>query len=208
MGTDVSKHYSIEAWTDFARGLDPSGQRERMQAHLDSGCAACRRRVQLLAAAWTASRQEGICEPPAWVVERAKGIFPSAAGREASIWIPRLCELVFDSWLTPAAPGLRSGQGAPRHLRFRGEGVEIELQFEKPIGTRVLQIVGQVSSPDGLRQLGGASVEAVAAGQPARVECSQFGEFQLELRAATGISLRILLPDRMESLELAIPDGA
>lgn len=206
MGADVSEHYSLEAWTDFARGLDPSGQRVSMQAHLDSGCASCRRRVQLLEATWAASRDEAFADPPAWAVERAKAIFQSAAPHTASKYVDLLGELFFDSWRMPTAFGLRSGEGGPRELRFRAEGLEVELHLEKPRGARVLQIEGQLSSPGGLRQIAGASVEAVAAGRPMRAGCNEFGEFQMELRAVSGVSLRILLPDRLESLVLNIPD--
>lgn len=201
----MSEHYSIEAWTDFARGLDPSGQRAGMQAHLDSGCASCRRRVQLLESAWAASRQETLNEPPAWAVERAKAIFPSAAPRTASEWIGLVGELCFDSWMTPAAAGFRSGGGGPRQLRYRAADLEVELQFEQLPGQRLLQVVGQISAAAGEKPIAGAAVHWLTPGNPGSTECNEFGEFQFEIRAVSIVSLRFDLPDRMQSIELAIP---
>src|SRR5215475_6546772 len=38
---DDMKHYAIEKWVDFSRGIIAMDQAALMQAHLHSGCAEC-----------------------------------------------------------------------------------------------------------------------------------------------------------------------
>jgi hypothetical protein len=207
MGEPVStNHYSIEAWTDFARGLDPAGQRREMQSHLDGGCSACRRRLELLELAWVSSAMEAASEPPKWVVERALSVFPSPASRPASDWIRLAGELFFDSWLTPAAAGLRAGSGASRQLRYRAGDLEVELHLDRSSGIRNLQIIGQISTAGGASGLGQAKVDLHAGRITRAADCNDFGEFHLETKAEPGLRLQIHLPDRNESLELILPD--
>lgn len=202
----MNEHFSIELWTDFARGLDVGGRRNAMQVHLDQGCAQCRQRVQVLESAWQASRLEAVSEPPEQVLARARAIFPSAPQRPASDWIGLVAELLFDSWTAPAAAGVRSGRIAARQLKYKAGAVEVELHVENPSGSRTLQIVGQIVTAGAQNPAGQSWVHLHAGDHSQSAECNEFGEFQIESRIAPGVRLRIDLAGRGETLELKLPD--
>lgn len=205
----MNTHYSIEAWTDFARGLDPSGQRSAMQAHLDQGCAECRRRLDLLAETWAMTRQDEANEPPAPVLARAIAIFPSPAVTPTSDWVGALAELLFDSWASPALAGMRSVRGSSRELRYRVGDLEVELQLLPGADLRTMQVLGQLqatpraASAPSLQQ---ASVQLSLGKSRFSAECNEFGEFQLECPAGPGAVLHIAVPGRTAPVDLKLPD--
>jgi hypothetical protein len=41
------KHYSLDRWVDFARGVIGDRERAAMQSHLDEGCPICQEAVAL-----------------------------------------------------------------------------------------------------------------------------------------------------------------
>lgn len=176
-----------------------------MQAHLDAGCVRCQKRVEMLAAVWVAGRQSAAEVPPDWVLERAMAVFPSRVVRPASESVTRWAELVFDSWVVPAAAGVRSGRSGTRELRYRAGDVELELHLTRGLGSASLQLVGQIGLAGSNSPPGSARVVLSAGGRSVAADCNEFGEFVLESRIGDPETLRVELKELNENFEVALP---
>ena len=72
----ITRHFSVQEWTDFARGLGDEAHRSAMHQHLSIGCAACGEFVATLQRFAPIVASEAQYEPPDQVVRRAEVLFP------------------------------------------------------------------------------------------------------------------------------------
>ena len=75
MGTNM-KHYAIDEWADFTRGLLTDAVRQEMQTHLSDGCAKCREQSEFstkLTETCTSLTKEPV---PEFMIRLARAIFP------------------------------------------------------------------------------------------------------------------------------------
>lgn len=187
------KHFSPDEWVDFVNRTAPPVALSKMQSHLDSGCKRCETTVnfwQKVAAA--ASREESYL-PPAGVVGAAKAAYVSAGYRAARGIKEALAQLIFDSLAAPALAGARCAGISSRHLLYRSDRYEIDIQIEATPCQSMLAVTGQLMElqrsaagpqnvPLSLSNLRGLVVHT---------RTNQFGEFREELENAEDLELRI-----------------
>ena len=191
----LDRHLSPGELVDYPRGLADETSRASILSHVQV-CDDCRAATEIFrSAAIVCPSALGITVPPS--VERAaRELFPRR-GDSLSL-LPRLfARLTFDSWLEPAAVGIRAaGRGARQGL-FRSGRYCVDVRLERSSATGKESMVGQVAdqlSPGGALPV--ASVRLDCDGKPtAQTSSNEFGEFQLEYLSARDLVLRIVLAE-------------
>ena len=187
------KHFSIEDWADFVRGVANKESQVAMAAHLETGCRRCTETAAVLQRAAQVMAAESQVEIPEHVIRRARAIF--VPRRRKTLRLPRLAaHLVFDSALEPVPVGLRAEHQHTRRTLFHAGSFFIDLRFEYEPGSPVLCLVGQLASRKGeAAQPVGRQVMLMADDEVvAEATTNQFGEFQMEYEPAP--RLRLSLP--------------
>ncbi len=181
------KHFSDEAWSDFARKAVPEQTKMDMQQHLDGGCKQCAETLHVWQGVVAIAAEEPMYTPPTGVVRVIKSQFaPVAAGLSSGF------RLLFDSNLQPVAIGIR-GSIAARQFLFETDDYFIDLRLEPRREADRASLVGQILN----RANTTGPTEGVAVrlqdGQSAVAQTStnQLGEFQFEFEGTTRLSLAI-----------------
>jgi hypothetical protein len=193
------KHFSEEAWSDFARNMVAPSARATMQRHIDEGCKKCQATLQIWQAVRVLLKEEAAYIPPEDTVRVAKSQFAKIA-RELKG--SKTARLVFDSRLQPAAAGLR-GTAAARQFLYEADDYVIDLRLEPQREVDRIWLVGQVLSRNRTERDGqgvlvtncaaqGVLVRLVRGVLPvANTATNDFGEFQLEFEASNDLSVVI-----------------
>jgi hypothetical protein len=198
-------HFDIHLWADFARGLGSTTDRAAMQAHVSSGCARCRRSLDLMQRVAVTARADGQYEPPEHVVRWAKAL--GSLRRPQQSRLPRLiAHLVTNSLLDPVPAGLRAGDRGSRHALYEAGHVSIDFRLDHESAAPLTMMVGQVTSrEDGF--IAKAPVLLMDRKEiVAHAVSNQYGEFQLKYAAAQHLRLRVSVGSSPETIELALKD--
>ena len=201
------KHYTDEAWLDYARGLIPAEKRHLMRSHLETGCSQCAQVFALWDAAQHSAGRLSEDEPAAAAVRVAKAAFSQMRPAPKESLFPGVARLLFDSLRTAPAGGVRSISSTARHLLYQFEGLTIDLRLDGSQGGKELMVSGQIL--DGAA--GGAStISAVIVLMRGEQELdstqtNEFGEFQLTGAAGADLSIRVDLPEQ-KPITLKLPE--
>ncbi|MFN0105715.1 MAG: hypothetical protein ACKV2U_26965 [Bryobacteraceae bacterium] len=195
------KHYSIEKWADFVRGLTGQPESTTMESHLAAGCPSCNRMAHLLRAL---SEPQNEIEVPESVLARARAIFSRQPSQSESAIRALLAVLTFDSHRTLAPVGMRGADSTVRRLAYEAQDVVVELLIDTEPARRTVILTGQISSreqpgppaPHRVRLLGKGKVLKQTA-------ATVFGEFHLEFAPRAG--LRLLIDRPPEGREIEVP---
>lgn len=191
------KHYSIEKWADYMRGLVDGGERAEMQRHLDGACAQCNRMLERMRAVQSALLEE--VEVPEAFLEGARGIFRRNV---AVAPVRRLIAILsFDTFAEPVPVGVRGGTQQTRRLAYAVEDFKIELLVMTGAVKGRAGLTGQVTT-SGAGLIGPVrliSKNRVVSSVPA----SEFGEFQMEFEVRSG--LRLVIPCAGRRAEIEVP---
>ena len=181
------KHFSEEAWADFARNLAVPDMRMAMQQHIGNGCAECKKALQVWQSVFAMAQAESGFIPPHDVVRVTKSQF-AATGSEAN----RGLRLLFDSNLDPIAAGVR-GSISPRQFLYETDDYYIDLRLEPRRDTARACVVGQVLNRVAAdRKVQGVTVRLQTGKVPiAQTVTNQLGEFQLEFEASNDLCLSV-----------------
>jgi hypothetical protein len=196
-GGTNKRHFALEEWADFARGLVPQGQREAMQTHLDAGCTTCEQVLGTWRRVHEAARREASYQPPDGAVRSAKAMFaqlkPSTSRRGAAA----IAELLFDSFLSPLPAGVRSAAGTSRQLLYGSGDYRVDVRIEPQQDSDKVSVVGQIL--DSLEPDAGVASAPITLlrGRKVLVESStnRFGEFHFECAVDTALLIRVQAPN-------------
>src|ERR1700736_5206607 len=101
------KHYALDQWADFGRGLVGAEDGIRMRNHLAEGCTSCRQEANFCLQLKNVCQRLKSQQVPEAVVRLARAIFPvQSPGPKRGTRLP--VELIYDSFLVPATAGFRS----------------------------------------------------------------------------------------------------
>jgi hypothetical protein len=193
-------HFSEQAWADFARGV---GANEPINAHLSSGCLACKTARGFWARVHNMTLAERTYSAPEDLVRLAKLEFSSRQELEQS-WTA--ADKVFDTFSVPLLAGVRSGNLWPRQVVYEAEGLTVDLQFERATPLGKISASGQIldSRAFGRSPLNAASIvlwtgdgQLVATTVP-----NPHGEFQLEFVAQDNLRLTARVGSRRVRMSL------
>jgi hypothetical protein len=180
------KHFSEEAWSDFARKVISENEKMEMQAHIDSGCRPCAATLQVWRNVLVIAEKEHTFAPPDDVVRIAKSQFVSSPQASAGV------RLLFDSNLQPIAAGIRGSIAATQFL-FETDEFFIDLRLEPRREVDRTFLVGQVLKREGRGQgAQGMSICLHEGKEPiAQTSTNSLGEFQFEFAETNQLSIAI-----------------
>jgi hypothetical protein len=187
------KHFSTEEWVDFVNHVIASNQRVAMQKHLATGCKRCTETVSLWQKVSKSAAAEASYQPPANTVRLAKAAFATAGMARAQEGSRGLVEVLFDSFLQPAAAGARSVVIGTRQMLYRADPYQIDIQIEPKPGSNRLVITGQLldlSHPGVI----GRDIQVTLSnrrGNTVLAATNQFGEFSGEIENSGDLELSI-----------------
>lgn len=200
------RHYSMEKWVDFARGVIDERERAAMQSHLENGCHECSEALSLWHRVHTVAQREQAYEPPESTVRALRGAFALHGPRKVRRGAQLGASLLFDSLRTPLAEGVRSGASGVRQLLYSVGNYQVDLRLEPQRESDRLALFGQVlNSSDPAAEIGMSLVRLVRGRKVvAESTTNRFGEFQLESDTFDRLQLRLQLPAE----ELRLPTVA
>ncbi len=208
------KHYGIEQWADFARGVSDPGERDQMTAHLGSGCESCRRLAEFTKKLHATCNNLAM-QVPESAVRLARSIFPARPhavvkrGVKRGMRLP--VELIFDSLLVPVPAGLRASWQVGWQGLYRAGDCSLDLRIEPELTSSRAAVIGQITNhvlPE--MEMSNLPVR-LRSGKVVVAETlsNRFGEFQMEYEQQSRLKLCIDLQDSKNiqvPLKKFIPD--
>lgn len=202
------RHFSLEEWVDFARGVVNEKRGADMQRHLDTSCEPCLKVMNLWRRVQRIAQREASHEPSADALRYGKQLFaPHKAG---AFWPKKVevAQILLDSFLQPQLAAVRSAEGAVRQLLYGAGQYSVDIRIEPQENSDKVALVGQVLKANDADQ-GIALVPIVVfrAGK-SRTETvtNRFGEFRVECALGGGLELRVSLHDGTE-LQVPVPEA-
>jgi hypothetical protein len=193
----MMKHYAIDQWADFTRGLSSKGEETQMRGHLKEGCQECRKLwkfTEKLSATCTSLAAEPV---PESTVRLARAIFPVRVHDRPQRGNRLPIELIFDSFLVPFPVGLRAAWQVGWQGLYRAGDCSVDLRIEPELKSSRAAVIGQITNhalPE--FQMGNVPV-CLKAGKVVVAETmsNRFGEFQMEYDQQRRLKLCIELRD-------------
>ena len=201
------KHFSDEAWLDFARHVTPSEDSTRMQAHLDEGCQSCAEVAALWQAVTEMAGRWKDNAPAESLVSIVRSAFNIKKVEAESILGLLPGKLVFDSFAgAPALAGVRAISSTARHVVYEAGPWTIDIRIESE-RNGMTSIAGQVlSNAHNTLDVANAGISLIQSGQSvSRSSTNEFGEFQFECDGAADLQLQLEI-DGHQVISLSMPD--
>jgi hypothetical protein len=165
-----------------------------MQVHLETGCQSCAATLRTWESVVALAKEERDLSPP----EDAVRIVKSHFAAESALAQGRV-RLVFDSLLQPAT-GVRGALSARQYL-FETNELYIDLRLDAQ--AERMRLVGQIMERAKAGNVQGLPIHLhQGTTQLSKTRTNQFGEFQMEFDAGSGLRLSILLD---ESQAIVLP---
>jgi hypothetical protein len=191
------KHYAIDQWVDFTRGILAGEEADRMVAHLRSGCTKCHRLCDFTSKLGKTAIGLTSVSVPESSLRLARAIFPIRLEDRPRRGNRLPLEMIFDSFLAPSAVGLRSTWQVGWQGLYRAGDCSVDLRIEPELKSSKAAVIGQISShvlP--AVEMGNLPVSLRAGKQVvAETMSNRFGEFQMEYEQQAQLKLCIFLRD-------------
>jgi len=185
------KHFTTEEWIDFSNQVLSSGKQHEMEMHLEQGCKRCSKALSLWRHVRQAAETEANYQPPESAVRIAKAAFAGSHLGRSGKRAGTLAELLFDSFLRPAAAGARSVTTGTRQMLYRAEPYQVDVTIENKPGVNRIVVTGQLQDsrhpdvpcrdiPVMISNLRGNVVQTLT---------NEFGEFREEIKYSGDLEL-------------------
>jgi hypothetical protein len=181
------KHYAIDQWADFTRGVLAEEQRTPMQGHLDRGCQKCRHLSDFTAKLAVTCTSLAMDPVPESTVRLARAIFP--------VRVPDRPKR--GNRLAPSAVGLRATWQVGWQGLYRAGNCSIDLRIDPELSSSRAVCVGQITNHALPEQEMGSLPVCLRSGKliVAETLSNRFGEFQMEYDQQSQLKLCIHLRD-------------
>ena len=191
------KHYAIDQWVDFSRGVAGPEEGERMQAHLADGCPQCHHLADFTAKLTETCGSLAATQVPDSAMRLARAIFPMRHTDRPKRGNRIPIQLIFDSFLVPAPAGLRATWQVGWQGLYRAADCSVDLRIEPELKSTRAAVIGQITNhlqPDVV--MSDLTVSLRTSKQVvAETRSNRFGEFQLEFEQQSQLKLCIFLED-------------
>lgn len=149
MKKETTNHPEFAEILDLLEGKGklPSGQKNKVESHLGSGCSACMENMKWARITTSLMKSADLIDAPEFVVQKALAAF-TPKRRSLQEWIR--AKLEFDSSLVPALQGVRSEDAGPRQWTYATSShkVFLMLQPDSKGSTLTGQVVAGSSKSD------------------------------------------------------------
>jgi hypothetical protein len=191
------KHYAIDEWVDFTRGMVAGADAVQMLAHLRSGCVECSRLSEFSSKLSTTCAGLASAAVPESSLRLARAIFPVQMQDRPKRGNRLPVEMIFDSFLVPSAVGLRSTWQVGWQGLYRAGDCSVDLRIEPELKSTRAAVIGQITSHVQPAVAMGDLPVCLRAGKSvvAETRSNRFGEFQMEYDQQTQLKLCIYLRD-------------
>jgi hypothetical protein len=188
-------HFSLEDWSDFARGRAPAKSEESMQRHLDEGCAACSEILAMWTRVLEVAGRERDFQVPETCVYYAKALYSVAQSEVSAIFPLRFSRLVHSSTAVALREGIRHSGGSTFHSLFEEGNYVLDLYIKPHDGRNLVSAVGQIlDRAQSDRVYENSNVTIMREGDVvARTTTNEFGEFHLTFRPDDNLLLTVSL---------------
>jgi hypothetical protein len=199
--TSKSRHFSVEQWADFARGLLGGPARLPLEKHLEE-CLACRNLVTWIQKVSQVS--PAAPEPPSDVLAQAKSLFASRALGSAAALPRRTARLVHDTLRDPLPAGVRSTSPSTRHALFEAGNYLIDVRMERDRHSRQISLTGQLASKKEPDKIFSSLPVLLFQGENVvcRTASNDQGEFCFDTQARR--NLRVVIPAPEVQIEIRL----
>jgi len=197
-------HFAEQTWADFVRGMAGHGTKPEIEAHLLSACPECKSDFEMWDRVARFASQEISYTVPDGLVYAVTAGFANPVAAEPNTW--NLACLLFDSAAVALPAGIRSGNASTRQFVYEGEGLTVDLRFERNPDSNMISASGQVlDKAVPLRWLGRAAIVlSNDKGQlVSKAEAGEYGEFQFEFVPQDQLRMSIATSDR-RTLRIAL----
>jgi hypothetical protein len=181
-------------FVNFANHVPSDDPRKELQKHRETRGKCYAKPVTLWQKVANAAAIEPRYQPPAERVRAAKEAFALAGLAAKPPKTVSLTLVLYDSFSQPALAGIRSGATRVRHMLYRAEPYQIDLQIEvQPEGRRIV-VSGQLldlSHPE----MVGSDVQVTLSNRrenTVNVMTNQFGEFRADVENSGDLELSFL----------------
>src|ERR1017187_7506229 len=179
---NIMKHYAIDQWADYTRGLLTGEMRTQMRVHLQSGCRKCCELSDITTRVSVTCTSLSTDPVPEYTVRLARAIFPIRAQDRPKRGNRLPIELIFDSFLVPSPVGLRATWQVGWQGLYRAGDCSVDLRIEPELKSSRAAVIGQITNhvvPE--VDMGNLPV-CLRAGKLVVAETlsNRYGEFQME----------------------------
>jgi len=191
------KHYAIDQWADFSRGLSTDVSRTEMHHHLATGCHKCRGLADFNSKLTVTCASMATQTAPESMVRLARAIFPVRMRNRPRGGSRLPVALIFDSFLSPAPVGLRSSWQMGWQGLYRAGECSVDVRIEPELKSRRAAVIGQITNHQMPESEMGDLPVSLRSGKlvVAETRSNQFGEFHLEYDQQARLQLCIGLRD-------------
>jgi hypothetical protein len=191
------KHYAIDQWVDFTRGLLGRESQTEMREHLEGGCGKCHGLWDFttkLTGTCASLATEVVPEP---AVRMARAIFPVRMQDRPQRGSRLPAEVIFDSFLVPSPVGLRATWQVGWQGLYRAGDCSLDVRIEPELKTSRAAVIGQITNHIQPALEMSELPVSLRAGKLVVAETlsNRFGEFQMEYDQQSQLKLCIYLPD-------------
>jgi hypothetical protein len=202
------KHFAMEQWLDFARGLVAKQDREAMEQHLSSGCAKCTEAVDRLRRIVAATAADAAYVVPDYAVRSARAYFALQQPQKSSLLSRMVANLVFDSLREPALAGVRSQHKITRQAMYEAGDYCVDLRLERERNSVSVALVGQIANrvrPE--QRIARVPVFLMSRKEVVgRTVSNGSGEFQMQYQPSKSLYLRIPVQEAGKQIEVPLKE--
>jgi hypothetical protein len=205
------KHFALDQWVDFSRGLVSAEDAIRMSNHLVAGCTSCQREADFCSHLTNVcqrlqTQRQGIEKVPESVLRMAKAIFPVNASARPKRGMLLPIELIFDSFLVPSPVGLRATWQVGWQGLYRAGECSLDVRIEPELKSTRAALIGQITNHV-LPEAEMSNIQVcLRSGNLVVAETlsNRFGEFQMEYEQQAQLKLCITLQDGAKIIQVPL----
>ncbi len=200
------KHFELEQWVDFVRGLGIATERAAMQLHLSSDCKQCAAKVEMLQKLNDAASADVSYRIPDYAVHMARSIYALQRPEKVQLLPRLLAKLTFDSFQEPMLAGVRSQQRLIRQALYEAGDYSLDLRIEHERGAALVVLVGQVINRREPGQKMSDVPVMLMSGKEVlgRAISNRFGEFQMEYKPKRSLQLHVPVQHAGKRIEVKL----
>jgi hypothetical protein len=205
-GDDPARHYEIDQWVDFARGLAVEPQSSAMREHVALGCSECAPLADFFTELNSVCRSMASSAVPDTVLRQAYRIFPVQLPSRPKRAFRIPVELVFDSFVAPAPAGLRATWQVGWQGLYRAGDCSLDLRIEPELRSARAAVIGQISNHTLPEQRMSDVQVCLKSGRlvVAETRSNQFGEFQMEYEQQGRLHLCVYLEGGSKCIQVPL----